>query len=430
MTIRVVCSTCHSKLDIREELAGSTRRCPKCKSQFRVPDPADESDGVEIAEDTATDEETSERTPAPPTQSPAAEKSKAPEKTEEPTRTDNESDSAQVSSVAESVPASTDDDDDDDYLPSFVIETAKEQSNTKSTPSKPQATFSANEEPVLSIPKIPPPPPKTSRPAFDPAAFLSEEPASSISRRTPAPPTSTPQRLFDGFVDGDSSVRPKRNRLPEGMNTPLPPTGGRASLSDSGIRSDNAVRDRAQAARELRQALKDSALREPQETRRSSGLMIDFSTLFGEVGIKGFALFFGTLLFSVGLYYASYYAFVGGKKLPPLGYVSGVVTLDGAPFAGAKVQFMPLVDQSQPRDKKTVRNPRTSTGVTDNQGHFKMYYEENIPGVTVGKCMVWVDLEPPLLAREYVRGMANYQEVTAGSNPDLKIDLTSARKRK
>ena len=45
MTIRYTCHGCESVLKIKDEKAGTNGRCPKCKTEFVVPFPADDIDG-------------------------------------------------------------------------------------------------------------------------------------------------------------------------------------------------------------------------------------------------------------------------------------------------------------------------------------------------------------------------------------------------
>ncbi len=57
--------------------------------------------------------------------------------------------------------------------------------------------------------------------------------------------------------------------------------------------------------------------------------------------------------------------------------VEGTVTLDGAPVANAVVQFVPDIDPK-------VQAP-SSSGYTDEKGHFKLTCENTKPGAVVGK---------------------------------------------
>src|SRR5690348_1784449 len=140
MTIRVVCQKCGAKLDIREELAGSTRRCPKCKTEFTVPPAVDElDDGVSLGTD---DEELAESGEAEP---------KPDEKPVVP-----------VAAAVESRAADEDSDDDDgeeDYMPSFMTAPAEKKSERKTplpaTTKKKEDDDDEDDEPVFSIPKAP-----------------------------------------------------------------------------------------------------------------------------------------------------------------------------------------------------------------------------------------------------------------------------------
>ncbi len=61
-----------------------------------------------------------------------------------------------------------------------------------------------------------------------------------------------------------------------------------------------------------------------------------------------------------------------GTGSPPLGAVTGIVTLDGKPVSGARVTF-------QPRD-----GGRGSVGMTDAEGKYKLNYRQGEPGAVVG----------------------------------------------
>lgn len=55
MTIRYTCTGCESVLKIKDEKAGTTGKCPKCKTEFLIPDPEPEDNDVEV-ESEAVDE--------------------------------------------------------------------------------------------------------------------------------------------------------------------------------------------------------------------------------------------------------------------------------------------------------------------------------------------------------------------------------------
>jgi len=62
----------------------------------------------------------------------------------------------------------------------------------------------------------------------------------------------------------------------------------------------------------------------------------------------------------------------GGSDLPELGQVSGVVTVDGQPTEGLTVSFEP-----------TGAGP--STGTTDKEGKYTLFYNPNAKGGVVGQ---------------------------------------------
>jgi len=112
-------------------------------------------------------------------------------------------------------------------------------------------------------------------------------------------------------------------------------------------------------------------------------------------------------------------AAVGGcssrtANYPPLGQVSGVVTLDSKPLAGASVLFQP------PKG-------RGSTAHTDRDGRYRLVFTPVATGAIVGPHRVTV--EPPLGRddRPHGRGLSGPVEcdavVKAGSNViDLRIE--------
>lgn len=395
MTIRVVCKECGAKLDIREELAGSTRKCPKCKTEFQVPS----TEAAAAEEASAADTDQDAKTAETELDAPAA--AAAPEAVADP------------EALAPSSPS--DDDEDEDVVPSFVTQPSSGGKSSAKRPSEEDE----DDGPVLSIPKTPSAPrPKST--SFDPDEFLSEEPAGKGSRgkgrgkRNP----------FEEDYEAEFASRTRTSRAAvKDLNLPSPDETG---LSDPGAPTFGGTRDRAQAARELRQALKESALKGPMEEEKPRGIGYDLSVLFSEIGIKGLAIFVGVLVLSVGLYFVSYRVLVGKMRLPELGYVTGTVTLDGSPAAGATVYFAPLESNVTVEGRKIT--PRTSIGMVDEKGRFKMMYLEGVPGVTVGKCHVWVTLPPPQAAQEYTQASMVTKEVTAG-HQTVDIALTSLRRK-
>lgn len=412
MTIRVVCQKCGSKLDIKEELAGTTRRCPKCKTDFAVPSTADElEDGVSIG---AEEDEEAVVAQAGDTELHSGEPSS------------DESPVESLSTPVRSDDDDTEDDDDEDYMPSFVTASSPGKAETK-TPAPGEKTDDDDDDSeVFSIPKTPLAPKPKFKP-FDPEEFSQPEPPSrSKKREVPASLEERPKRTRPNDDEDDVATVPRgKSRGGSDFNLPSPEKTG---PSDSGG-STTGTKDRAQAARELRQALKESTLKAPPEAERERGIGFDFMAFMSEIGLKGLAIIVGVVVIFPAIYLMSDRMMGGGLKLPKLAHVSGTVTYNGQPAAGAMVFFQPAVDQSDPNTKKK-KKIRTSFGQTDDKGHFKLMYMEGIQGVAVGKCRVWLTLPPPMIVPgEYSQASITFKDVAAGSQT-IDFPLTVDVKRK
>ncbi len=81
----------------------------------------------------------------------------------------------------------------------------------------------------------------------------------------------------------------------------------------------------------------------------------------------------GILRISLVLICISIAACGGRSDLPSLGEVSGTVTLDGKPVPNVTVQFTP------------VEGGRTSSGITDSSGQYRLMYTADTSGAQVGK---------------------------------------------
>ena len=87
----------------------------------------------------------------------------------------------------------------------------------------------------------------------------------------------------------------------------------------------------------------------------------------------------------VGLaYMAADWAMGEGRKLPELGEVEGIVTMDGEPLAGAKVQFHPLAAVRAGSEKSD------SMARTNPEGRFKLRYVAEVMGACTGQHIVFI----------------------------------------
>ena len=103
---------------------------------------------------------------------------------------------------------------------------------------------------------------------------------------------------------------------------------------------------------------------------------------------------------------------------PPLGIVSGTVTLDGVPLANAIVRFTP------------TGPGRTSEGISDADGHYRLVYLRAIPGANIDQHTVRITTASEenggreLLPPRYHSRTELEARVVSGSN-DLDFALRS-----
>ena len=101
-------------------------------------------------------------------------------------------------------------------------------------------------------------------------------------------------------------------------------------------------------------------------------------------------------------------------QYPPLGTVSGRVTLDGEPVANALVSF--ALRDAQPKDGQYVR---PAMAQTDRDGRYQILYSPSRVGAPVGPNDVLVigdDTTVPRLPGRYARAGEFVCEVKPGSN--------------
>ena len=242
---------------------------------------------------------------------------------------------------------------------------------------------------------------------FDPAKFLNAEPPKAGRAPYPPPPFNAPDHELDAARSDDDlpSGRGKKSTRQEATST---------STADK--MSEASPLDHVKLAKQMMQAMKESNTLAAAQRDDESSPGFDFAGLFREIGLKaggGLAL---VLAVAFGLYTFSDYVMGGNLKLPKLGYVSGIVSLDGTPLAGANVYFSPqeAVIVGSKRDRA-----RTSIGVTDAKGHYQMQYLGGVDGVAVGKCRVWINLSIPSseqsIPAEFGEASMLIKDVVAGS---------------
>lgn len=109
---------------------------------------------------------------------------------------------------------------------------------------------------------------------------------------------------------------------------------------------------------------------------------------------------------------------------PRTAKVSGKVTLDGKPLAGAIVNFIPLAN------KDNLEAPDSSSGTTDQNGEFTLEDSKGASGAVVGKHKVIIscikNAPPPPIDDKDVTGDERHATPRKGGGPPVK-DLVPAK---
>ena len=337
MTIRFTCAGCGSLLKIKDDLAGTDGKCPKCKTEFVVPD-------------LASDDDSSDRVPVV-----ASESAGAHEKHDNPKNSaDKPTETPAVKTVA-----------------------------------KAKKLAGAGDD-------------------FDPADFLmGDGPRSSTPAFEDIEPDEEPARR-------NTNVSPSKKPSSKSSIPTAAPTPG----AGSGISASAHAKEMMMKAMDESRAHAGDA---PEEEKRPG---FDFAGFFREFGLKGGAAVLFGIILTCGLY-MFFDRMMGSRlKLPPLGYVTGIVSLDGTPLAGATIYFAPL--EPGMADAKKERT-RTSMAITDDKGHYKMIYIESTEGVAIGKCRVWLDLVTPkgqAIPPNFSEATLMVREVKSGKN-EFPFDMKS-----
>ena len=461
MAIRFTCAECASVLSIKDDLAGTAGRCPKCKTQFIVPDPQSKDEiaversrsTVEPENSTPTRETVSDRVTsshsspsrpkAVPVHEPAfsggADRAPSGYNPDEVLRlddSDGEIETPDTNPVDEHKPlpettrvigsADEEDLDCDPILVSHPMLSAKTVSAVTGG--------RQSDSPQLNLDGVPNTPSaaksKSAATSFDPLRFLSADqqpvfdgPSSDHSLTNPLPrtPSPTPPETVPARSDRrevvpdlslpfDSDPTPMDRTSSRPLNRPTPAV--------KATRPPAEKIDLATAAKMMKKAIKDSQAEEAHQRELEAKSGFDFGQVFREFGLKGLAILVGGIVMSFGLYYLADQMTSTRLKLPKMGYVKGVIKLDGKPLSGAMISFAPV--ENAIAGSKHER-ARTSIGVSDDNGQFQMMYvpPDGIAGVAAGVCRVWVTHIGPKgrndVPPEWTEGAMLTREVTPGN---------------
>ncbi|MEQ9409013.1 MAG: hypothetical protein RIK87_14855 [Fuerstiella sp.] len=304
MTIRYRCEGCDSILKVRDELAGTQGKCPKCKTGFTIP---------------------TVKRPLKVAQLAAA-------KTKKPTQT------------------------------------ATALSAEKASP-----PFVDVEDPIDMPREVTPLPDLTSTKEFDPMQALTGSgpaiPAVPSEPEAARPSIAELMREHEASRKKKKGGDKKKGSLAEAAAAAQGLTSG--SATDALTRTYDQKRGKAGEPPPM--------TREERREAEQRAALLDFAK-------KGGA---GIAALLVGLYFLI--SWMLAEPLPDLEYVSGVVTINGAPLPDVEVQFAPIADPNNPEQETSKaysgqRNP--SSGYTNSAGEYVLMYDMKNEGAIVGNHQV------------------------------------------
>ena len=423
MTIRFTCDKCGSVLKIKDALAGTDGKCPKCKTRFIVPepdlnDPSDSSPALSVPEEVPTETPSTasayssagvngSRTDSP---TPPPLKKSRPAAT--PTAEKPVSEKPHSAKPAAEKPTTD--------APEKTVAKAIEKSTSKPT-LKP-----AESKPAAAVK-----PAKKDEDEFDPVSFLMEGPAQKPTF-TPDPepdarssrPSSLPPRQGGGGFsldddpsdfDGDVETPPPTRKWGAKKDSSPPPIE-----SPSGA-SHNAAKDLLDRTKET------SRIRAGEMPEKPVRESFDFAGFIRGDGAKAVGGGIVALLVAFRIYVAMVGSLGNNLDIPELGQVSGYVTIKGQPVEGIRVYYTPL-DSSVSSDQKKKSNKqraRDSIGVTDAEGKFTLRYDPDHPGAKVGPCRVWMEAPNPtvVIPKKFSLGSDQKVDVKKGANEPTTYEL-------
>ena len=380
MTIRYTCDKCGSVLKIKDELAGTDGKCPKCKTRFVIPQPAPEA---EHSAETPTHKSLPKVAP----KAPATPKLPAKEATS------------------------------GDSIPTTKHSKAPTNGSEKA-PAKPAAKA-------------------TAKPAdddeFDPVSFLMEGPSKKPTFEPDDEDEDPPPRSRSGSPPSKGKASGRGFSLDDDfeddeLDAPPPTRKWGAKGGNSSSAERESVNSRNVAQDLLSRSMEESRVRAGEMPEAKPRFDFDFAGMFREVGLKTGGMILGTIL-GAYLIYAGMQSMIGTKvNLPPLGYVSGNITYEGQPAIGVKVYVSP-VERAIPGANEKKERARDSIGITNATGDFVAYYLPDTVGARVGPCRIWMESMDPkiVVPPKYGMGSTHVVEVKSGPNEPMKIELKPGR---
>ncbi len=331
MAIRYECEQCGSVLKINEERAGKPGKCPKCKTAFTVPQ-VDEfpDDSIDLSDP----EQEQDITPPP---------------------------------IAKKGSSSPEDFDVDDFLsndPGPPKGKSKSSAKLKSDLSDIDEDEPLSDEPPVA-------PKKKCKPSTKISSDDDDEDSAFQIRRN-EPKLTAPKKPTAPDDDDDEKSSASQSRRP-------PVTGSPATAAN--LASDLLAKSGKKGKKSAWGEMADEAKSKPESE-------YDYTDLKDQLK-KAIPLALGAIVLCVVLYKTVFSAMGSKTYLPPLGQVTGTVTLNGQPVANAMIWFHPIQASGDKADKK--KRASSSGGTTDAAGHYELQYVGETKGAVVGECHIAVE---------------------------------------
>lgn len=383
MTIKYTCTTCHVVMNIKDEKAGTSAKCPKCKSAFVVPSP-DEPDDLELElELEDDDQDADEESTASPSESKQASDAETAEKSDEDDRPQ-----PRKSKLPKIRLPDPDDDDDDD------------ETDSSSQTAKTRAMDLGDDRPrprTSPLPKVilPEPEPEGSDDVVHPDDDFGDD----LDEPLGLTPSTIQDDDFDPMDVLDTRAKPRspkkgaaandsadrRSSVADMMRDFGAPQARESRPTDDGPKPYAAAPMQtagtaADALARAYQAKRDNAANpKPKKTPVNVERQLFIAWL-----VKVAPAAVVILALAVGLYS---WMMAAGYTGPPLAQVTGTIMRASKPVAGYRICLVPIenaADGEASDGKRGSAGRSSATGYSDDQGHFTMMYTAEIEGAALG----------------------------------------------
>lgn len=287
MTIRYKCEECESVLKIRDELAGTSAKCPKCKTKFVIPAPA----------------------------------------------------------------------------PALAAVSA--DSETRSAESTDAAAADVGEPPV-DMPRSITPLPELAARKVDAAAL--DSPSGAGKSAAGSDPALIRPSVADLMKEHQEKRKQKEQKREKRKAGSLAEAAAAAEAMTAGTAADALTRNYDQ---------KRGTAGSPPPLTREERRQLEQKEALKAAAKKSAPFVAGGVVVLFLLF-----SWMFGEKVPDLEYVSGVVTVEGAPASGLEVRFAPILTDDS---KEEAGQQNSSADITDAEGRYELMYNEENAGAIAGK---------------------------------------------